>query len=130
MKHEAKKDTLKKPEPVFAEMPHEKHHHKGHKKHHKSYSELVQENEQLDNLFLTMREDLLKKPTAHAKEPNSHSLVQLVNTVKTKSKDDDLTVDEQAEATLKSMAHSLTSESKKEQDSFKDSPDVSTVVGK
>ena len=98
VKHEAKKDTLKKPEPVFAEMPHEKHHHKGHKKHHKSYSELVQENEQLDNLFLTMREDLMK-PETHAKAPTSRSLVQINNKVKTKSKsrDDDLTVDEQAE---------------------------------
>lgn len=83
-------------------------HHKGHKKHHKSYSELVQENEQLDNLFLTMREDLLKKPDAHAKKPTSHTLVQLNNKIKTKSKDDDLSVDEQAEQTLKSMAHSMT----------------------
>lgn len=106
---------------------HEKKHHTGSHKHHKkSFDELVQENEQLDNLFLTVRDDLLEKPKAHAKKPSKASFVQLDH--KSRQKDEDLTVDEQAEKTLKSMAHSMTTEQKREDESFKSPTDVSMVL--
>lgn len=75
-----------------------KKHSKSHKhhRHQKDIDMLVQENAQLDNLFMKVRDDLLEKPVAHKAKPAKSSLVQLVHKsrMKSKSKDDDETVDE------------------------------------
>ena len=64
----------------------------------------MQENSQLDNLFLTMRDSLVDKKPPHA------SLLQIHGRLR--SRDDD--IDDQVDASLKSMAHSMTSQAVKD----------------
>ena len=101
--------------------------HAHHKKHHKQHrhkrrqghkptgiksekehveSQLIQvvekSNTQLDNLFMTVKNDLLQKP-------KQKTLLQIDSKIHQRSKDaNDLTLDEQADMMLKSKAHQMT----------------------
>ena len=64
----------------------------------------MQENSQLDNLFLTMRDSLVDKKPPHASFLQIHGRIR--------SRDDD--IDDQVDASLKSMAHSMTRQAVKD----------------
>ena len=82
---------------------HSKHKKRRHGHGHKQHNHvLMQTSSQLDDLFNTVRENLLSKK----KTPPNAQLVQIHN--KVKGRDEELTVDEQAEMSLKLTAHQMT----------------------
>ena len=101
-----------------AEVKHAHRHHKKHRhhRHHKPmgnmHVELVQTKQksaaQLENLFLSVRDDLLTKPA----KPHQATLLQLDNKSKLRQRDSDLSLDEEADLMLKGKARQITEEGK------------------